>query len=418
MNQNPQRHFEDFIPTGTDDILTKTEALSQYLASDPQRYVDTLQPQLLQAPGSETLIKYPASCAKNVIMLGSNAFLSLANDPAVTAAAKQAISKYGCGTGAVPLYAGYTDLHRKLEQILSDFLGRESCLLFPTAYSANVGIISALCGPGDVIVNDSANHASIFDGARLSGADLKLFLHGNMKHLEKVLRSISSEKKGRLIITDGVFSMGGDVAKLDRICDLAEKYQARVMVDDAHGIGVVGPTGRGTPELFICHDRVDVYLGAFSKAFGMIGGFCAGSKNLTDYLRLYARTYFFSTSLPTPLTAALTACFNWLRTDPDLLADLRSNIAFMLEGLKTLGFDTGQTASAIIPVIIGDEALLTAIHHDLLKCGVYCNLVTYPAVRRKECRLRINILRTHRKRDLQSALAAFAKVGRKHGVIP
>jgi glycine C-acetyltransferase len=319
--------------------------------------------------------------------------------------------------GAVSVYAGRCELHRELEKLIADFHGTEDAIIFPCGYSGNIGVISALCGQGDVVVNDAANHASLFDGALLSGADIKIYLHCNMKHLVKVLKRLPSEQKGRLIVTDGVFSMDGDCAPLGEICELAQRYGARVMVDDAHGLGVVGPTGRGIAERYGCMEDIDIVYGTLSKAPAAVGGYCAGSAELVRYLRYYARTYFFSTSLPAPVVAGLIEVFKLLKADAAGRKRLWENIDYLLNGLKQLGFDTGNTSSSIIPVVIGNEATLGRVHRELFRRGVFTNIVSYPAVRRKECRLRLNVMDSLTREDLDHALSAFAEVGKMCGII-
>ena len=266
-------------------------------------------------------------------------------------------------------------------------------------------------------MNDAANHASIFDGCRLSGADIKVYLHRNMKHLEKILRRIPDAQAGRLIVTDGVFSMDGDLAPLDAIVDLARRYRARVMIDEAHALGVVGPTGRGTPEKFNCMDRIDILYGTLSKAPAGIGGYCAGSAALVRYLRYYARTYFFSTSIPPPVVGGLIEVFKLMKEDAAGRERLWENVRYMLAGLKALGFETGDTESAIIPVFVGDEGKLGRFHNALRRRGVFTNVVTYPAVRRKECRLRVSIMNSLMRDEMDRALAVFSELGRAHGII-
>ena len=253
------RHFEDFMAgTGGGDIFDKVRRLDAFVHLSPPPCTQGLGLPLTSAPNPTTTIIDDDGGTRDVIMLGSNSYLALTTHPRVVAAAQRACHHFGYGMGAVPLYAGNTPLHRELEETLAAFLGQEDALLFPSGYSGNVGVISALCGPGDVVINDAANHASIFDGARLSGADIKVYLHRKMEHLERILRRLPDQVQGRLIVTDGVFSMDGDLAPLDRILPLARQYGARVMVDDAHGIGVVGPTGRGTPERFGCLEDVEI----------------------------------------------------------------------------------------------------------------------------------------------------------------
>ncbi|HNW44941.1 MAG TPA: aminotransferase class I/II-fold pyridoxal phosphate-dependent enzyme [Elusimicrobiales bacterium] len=412
--------FEDFAPGGNADIFAKVSALSGSIGSNPhfQDYELALGVQMLGPASSRTAIREADGRTHEAIMLGSNSYLNLTTHPAVVAASKAACDKYGYGMGAVSLYAGTSDLHKRLEKMIAGFHGAEDAILFPCGYSANIGIISALCGPGDVIINDASNHASIFDGSALSGADLKIYLHNNMSHLERTLKRLPAGQKGRLIITDGVFSMAGDLAPLDRITELARRYGARVMVDDAHGLGIVGPTGRGTAEKFAVMDKIDINAGMLSKSPGGLGGYCAGGRDLVRYLRYYARTYFFSTSLPPSVVAGLIEVFRLLGADQAGRDRLWLNVNALLGGLKALGFNTGATGSAIIPVIIGDEYKMLALCNALRERGVYTNVVTYPAVRRKECRLRLCVVNTLTESDIRAVLTVFAELGRKYGLIP
>jgi len=245
-----------------------------------------------------------------------------------------------------------------------------------------------------------------------------VFLHRNMKHLERVLKSLPKEQEGRLILTDGVFSMDGDAAYLDQIVDLAQQYNARVMVDEAHAVGVIGATGRGTAELRGCMGKVDVTIGTLSKAPGAVGGYCVGSSSLVSYLRYYARTYFFSTSLPAPVVAGLIEVFKLFEHDAAGRAGLWQKTDLMREGLQKLGFDTGKTESPIIPVIVGDEQLLAEFHNELRRRGVFTSIVTYPAVRRKECRLRVSMMSSLTEEDIKRALTVFEGLGRELGIIP
>lgn len=418
--ETKEKLFEDFIGgDGLTDIFSKAAVLDEFIKENQgaMEYVKGLDIQMLGSADHTTMIKEGDGKIHNVIMLGSNSYLSLTRHPRVVAASKTACDKYGYGMGAVSLYAGTSDLHRKLEQHIAEFYGTEEAIIFPCGYSANIGVISALCGPGDVVINDSSNHASIFDGCRLSGAEIKVYLHGDIRHLEKILKRLPETKKGRLIITDGVFSMGGDLAPLDRIIDLAQHYGARVMVDDAHGLGIVGPTGRGTAEKFNVTGNVDLSVGMLSKSPGAIGGYCAGSRIVIQYLRYYARTYFFSSSLPAPVVAGLIEVFKMFKEDVAGRDRLWQNIHALLSGLKKLGFNTGNTESAIIPVIIGDEKKLILFCNELRMKGVYTNVVTYPAVRRKECRLRLCVMNTLTSDEITHALTLFAEIGRKYGVI-
>jgi glycine C-acetyltransferase len=413
------RFFEEFAPGGDGyrDIFHKVHEFDVHSESSFGRYIEGLGLEMLGPAAHRTVVKERDGECHDVILLGSNSYLALTTHPQVVAASKAACDKYGYGMGAVSLYAGTSDLHRQLERLIAEFLKTEEAILFPCGYTGNVGVISALCGPGDVIINDAYNHASIFDGCRLSGAEIKVFLHRDMKHLEKVLKRLPEEQKGRLIVTDGVFSMHGDLAPLDRICDLARRYGARVMVDDAHGLGVVGPTGRGTAERFGCMDKVDIQFGTLSKAPGAVGGYCAGSGPLIRYLRYYARTYFFSTSLPAPVVAGLIEVFKLMKADEAGRDRLWENIRYIRAGLRALGFHIGETESAIVPVVVGDEEKLARFHNDLRRHGVFANMVSYPAVRRKECRLRLSIMNSLSREEMDEALAVFAQLGKMRGII-
>jgi 7-keto-8-aminopelargonate synthetase-like enzyme len=291
-------------------------------------------------------------------------------------------------------------------------------MLFPCGYTTNIGVISALCGEGDLILNDAHNHASIFDGCGLSGADVRVYLHRNTRHLEKLLRQHRDPHRGGcLIATDGVFSMDGDLAPLPRILELAREHNARVLIDEAHAVGVIGTSGRGTAEHFGCQGRVDITVGTLSKAPGAVGGYCVGSAALIQYLRLYARTHFFSTSLPPPVVAGLIEVFHILMDDPDLHRRLWENVTYLRQGVKAAGFRIGDTESAIIPIIVGDEERLAAFSNATRRRGVVGNLVSYPAVRRKECRLRLNVMATLTKEDMDFALRILTEEGRRTGVL-
>ena len=412
------KHFEDFLPHGGgEDLFKKTNALAELLDSGELEYVKGLGLQVLGPISHKTTIMEPEGKIHDVVMLGSNSYLSLTTHPKVVAAAKDACDKYGYGMGAVSLYSGTTNLHRELEELIAAFYGTEDAILIPCGYSANVGVISSICGPGDVIICDAYNHASIFDGCKLSGADMKIYMHRNMRHLEKILKSIPESQAGRLIITDGVFSMDGDIAPLGEIVALAHRYGCRIMVDDAHGLGVVGPTGRGSAEVFGCMKDIDINLGTLSKTPGAVGGYCAGSAKLIQYLRYYTRTYFFSTSLPPPIVAGLIEVFKLLKADTAGRKELWENVNYMLEGFKALGFNTGITESAIIPIIIGDEEKLGKINNELRQQGVYTNVVTYPAVRRKECRLRLCIMNSLTKEEINLTLNILENLGKKYEII-
>ena len=410
--------FENFINTEVDeDLFGKAERVNKVLTSGILTGNEGLGMQLMHKVQPESIIKEKNGKAHSVIMLGSNSYLNLSTNHKVIKAAKDALEKFGYGMGAVSNYAGITDLHRELEQRIADFYNMEDCIVFPSGYGTNVGVISALCHEEDIIINDSANHASIFDGCRLSGAEIKIFPHSNIDYLERILSKIPENKKGRLIITDGVFSMDGDIAKLDKIFDLAQKYNCKVMVDDAHGIGIVGATGRGSAEHHGLLGKIDLNVGMLSKGPGGLGGYCAASKNIVQYLRLYARTYFFSTALPAPIAGGLNEVFKLLEKDKAGRKELLRKTEYLKLQLKNNGFDIGHSESAIVPVMIYNEEILFKLYQELRELGVYVNIVTYPAVRRKECRLRLCMMKDLGFKQIDKAVQIITRKGKEYGII-
>lgn len=410
--------FEDFIYTRCGcDLFEKAKDVDTVLSSGVMTGNEGLGVQLLEQTGPEVRIKEKSGNEHEVIMLGSNSYLNLTTNKKVCEAAKRAVDKFGYGMGAVSVYAGITDMHKELEKRIANFYKTEDAVLFPSGYGTNIGVISALCNKGDTIINDSANHASIFDGSKLSGADLKVFPHNDMKALEKILQKLDDNSGGRLIITDGVFSMYGDIAKLDKICELAQRYNARVMVDDAHGLGIIGPTGRGCAQFWGLEDKVDLNVGMLSKSPGAIGGYCATTKEVAQYLRLYARSFFFSTAIPAPIIAGLIEVFKLLEHDSAGRKDLWKNINLLKDMLIKRGFNIGESQSGIIPIIIGDEPTLFKMYQDLRLSGVYTNIVTYPAVRRKECRIRLCVMKDLSREQIERAVEIISSVAKRYGVI-
>ena len=410
--------FENFVDTlENEDLLDKTNRLDEVLSSGIMTGNEALGMVTMDKVKPELDIREKDGNIRHVIMLGSNSYLNLSTHPQVMEGARKALEEFGYGMGAVSNYAGITDIHKELEKRIANFYGAEDAIVFPSGYGANVGIVSALCGKNDVIINDAANHASIFDGCVLSGAEIKVFPHRDMKGLERILSRIPAEKTGRLIITDGVFSMDGDMAPLDEIVKLAEKYNARVMVDDAHGVGVVGPTGRGTAEYFNVMDKIDLHVGMLSKGPGGLGGYCAASRKVVQYLRLYARSYFFSTALPASVAGGLNEVFKLLETDNAGRKKLWENTEYLKSKLLEKGFDIGHSQSAVVPVMVYSEPILFEMYDKLRKRGVYVNIVTYPAVRRKECRLRLCTMKDLSFEQIDKAVEIIAELGREYGLI-
>ncbi len=410
--------FENFVDTlENEDLFDKTVRLDEVLSSGIMTGNEALGMVTMDKVKPELDIREKDGSTRHVIMLGSNSYLNLSTHPQVMEGARKALEEFGYGMGAVSNYAGITDIHKELEKRIADFYGAEDAIVFPSGYGANVGIVSALCGKNDIIINDAANHASIFDGCVLSGAEIKVFPHRDMKGLERILSRIPAEKTGRLIITDGVFSMDGDMAPLDEIVKLAQKYNARVMVDDAHGVGIVGATGRGTAEYFNVMDKIDLHVGMLSKGPGGLGGYCASSKKVVQYLRLYARSYFFSTALPASVAGGLNEVFKLLETDNAGRKKLLENTEYLKSKLLEKGFDIGHSQSAVVPVMVYNEPILFEMYDKLRKRGVYVNIVTYPAVRRKECRLRLCTMKDLSFEQIDKAVEIIAELGREYGLI-
>ena len=351
----------------------------------------------------------------NVINLSSNNYLGLANHPKVKEAALKAVQEWGAGAGAVRPIIGTMRIHIELEKRLAAFKHVEAALVFQSGFSANAGTIPTVTEEGDVIVTDELNHASIIDGVRLSKAGRKIYKHCDMNSLEETLKECRDAKK-RLIITDGVFSMDGDIAPLPDIAALAERYDAAVMVDDAHGSGVLGG-GRGTAFHYGVHDKIDIQLGTLSKAVGVMGGYIAGSGKLIDWLVQRGRPFLFSTAQPPAVVAAVLAAIELMDTDPSFTERLWENARYWKEGLQRLGFDTGVSQTPITPVMVGDEAKAQALQRGLFEEGVMALAIVFPTVARGKARIRTMPSAMHARQDLDDALTAFAKVGKRLEII-
>jgi len=357
---------------------------------------------------------------KDVVNLASNNYLGLANHPKVRHAAEEAIEKWGVGAGAVRWIGGTMSVHEELEQRLASFKHVESVLVFTSGFTANSGCIPAVLTADDVVISDELNHASIIDGVRLSVAHYKksegyVYAHKDMDHLEKILKNTGQFKK-RMIITDGVFSMDGDIAPLPDIVRLAEQYDAFVMVDDAHASGVLGKNGAGTTSHFNLYGRVDIQLGTLSKALGVVGGYIAGSALLKDWLINRGRPYLFSTALPPVVAAALVAALDIMENDPEPMKRLWDNTTWWKNALKEAGFDTMGSETPITPVYVGDEAAAQEMERMLWDEGVYAICIAYPTVAKGKARIRTMPSAAHSQEDLEFALQAFKKVRDKHGV--
>ncbi len=352
----------------------------------------------------------------SVVNLSSNNYLGLATHPRLKQAALEAVAKYGVGSGAVRTISGTMEMHIELERRLAAFKHVESVVVFQSGFAANAGTVSAVLSKDDVVISDELNHASIIDGCRLSRAAIKVFPHKDVDAARQILKNLPASQR-KILITDGVFSMEGDLGPLPELCTIAEEYGAIMMVDDAHASGVFGTNGSGTVDHFKCHGRVDIQVGTLSKAIGVLGGYVAGTGALVDFLYHRARPFLFSTSHPPAVTAACIAALDVLESEPEWLDRLWDNTRFFKAGLKSLGFNTGLSESPITPVIVGQAALAAKMSDALFAQGVFAQSIGFPTVARDQARLRTIVAATHTKEDLQYALDMFARVGRELGVI-
>lgn len=353
---------------------------------------------------------------RKVIMVGSNNYLGLTSDPRVKAAAAEALEKYGSGCSGSRFLNGNLDLHVELERRLAGFMNREAALIFSTGFQTNLGIISALAGKGDFILCDRQNHASIFDGTRLSFAKTFKYDHNDMNELERLLAAIG-DKGGKLIVVDGVFSMEGDLADLPAICRLAKKYGARVMVDDAHGLGVLGANGRGTAEHFGLEDQVDVIMGTFSKSFASLGGVMIADESICHYVRHVSRPLIFSASMPPAAVAATMKALEIIATEPERRRHLLAMASRLRNGLRDHGFGVEEGITPIVPVVIGADEMVFVFCKKLLAQGVYANPVVSPATPPGRALIRTSLSATHTPDQVDRAIAAFVAVGRELGII-
>ncbi len=353
---------------------------------------------------------------RDVVNLSSNNYLGLTTHPKLREAAAEAARRYGAGTGSVRTIAGTMELHMELERRLAAFKEVEAVVVFQSGFTANAGTVSAVLSKADVIISDELNHASIIDGCRLSRADIQVFAHKDVQAARSILQKLPRTQR-KLLITDGVFSMDGDLGPLPALCDLAEEFGCIMMVDDAHASGVFGREGRGTIDHFGVHGRVDIQVGTLSKAFGALGGYVAGTRDLIDFLHHRARPFLFSTSHPPAVAAACIAALEVLQTEPEWMERLWANTRFFKKGLQELGFDTGISESPITPVITGDGALAMSLSDQLFEQGVFAQGIAFPTVPKGKARVRTIVTATHTQQDLQFALDAFRKVGTALGII-
>lgn len=352
---------------------------------------------------------------KRMVMVGSNNYLGLTNHPRVKEAAIEAVKKYGTGCAGSRFLNGTLDIHVKLEEKLARFMRKQAALVFSTGFQVNLGVISALVGKDDFVVIDKMDHASIIDGCRLSFGEVKRYKHNDMADLERVLSE--NNGRGKFVVADGVFSMEGDIVDLHEVVRLTRKYNARLMIDDAHGIGVLGRTGRGTAEHFDLENQVDLLMGTYSKSLASIGGFVAGDSEVINYIKHFARSLIFSASPPPASVAAVSAAIDIIENEPERLERLWENTNKMQHGLKEIGFDIGLSQTPIVPVMVGDDEVAFKMVIMLQEEGIFANVAVSPAVPPGKALIRTSYMATHTDEHLDRVLEAFKKVGKLLGLV-
>jgi len=393
------------------DLFDKCKSFTRAREAMAAGYYPYFQP-IESGAANEVVIK-----GKKVIMIGSNNYMGLTQDPRVKEAAIKAVQKYGSGCTGSRYLNGTLDIHVELEERLAAFMKREAALVFSTGMQTNLGTISAIAGKDDLIFGDRDNHASIVDACRLSFAKLVKFRHNDMNDLERLLERFKDHPGGKLIVVDGVFSMGGDIVNLPRLVELARRYGARVMVDDAHSTGVLGANGRGTGEHFGLEDQVDIVMSTFSKSFASIGGFIAADEDVIHYIKHMARSFIFSASPPPAAVATVLACLDIIINEPERREKLWKNVRKMKQGFQELGFNTGNSETPIIPIIIGDDMKTFLLWKRLFEDGVFTNPVVSPAVPPGMSLLRTSYMATHTDEELDIVLEKFKVHGKALGII-
>jgi 8-amino-7-oxononanoate synthase len=373
---------------------------------------------LLEPSDAESLVDYPREAGeRRMIMLASNNYLGLTTHPRVVEAAREAALLYGTGSGSSPLLVGTFPVTRHLERGLADFKGADEACVFATGYSANVGVISAVVGKNDVVILDRLSHASMVDGAKLSGAQMKVFRHNDVEHLDRVLRRCR-EARNRLVAVEGIYSMDGDTAPLDEILKVVRRHDALLLVDEAHSTGVLGPDGRGAAAHFGVEGQIDLHVGTLSKALGACGGFVAGKADMVNYIRYFARSGMFSTA-PSPMVlAAARAALQVIRDEPQRVRQLWENCRFMHSELKHMGFTISEAPSPIIPVIVGSMQILRQMTLELHRSNICVNSVPFPAVPQGSERLRISLTANHTREQLVEALRCLKQAAENAGLFP
>lgn len=394
--------------------MTVTNPL-QYLGDqlDGWRKAGTYQPLRVLESACEPVSRYDG---REVINLASNNYLGLANHPKLKEAAIQATQKFGAGSGAVRTISGTMSLHMELERRIAEFKNVEACVVFQSGFAANAGTVSAILGPEDHIISDALNHASIIDGSRLSRGKIHVFPHKDTARAEEILKELAGKPGHKLLITDGVFSMDGDIGPLPALVEIAERYGAIMMIDDAHSSGVLGRNGRGTVDHFNLHGRVDIQVGTLSKAVGVLGGYVCGSRDLIEFLYHRARPFLFSTSHPPSVAASCLAAFAILEQEPERIQQLWDNTRYFKAGLANAGFDTGLSETPITPVIVGEAKTAHEFSRQLFEHGLFATGIGFPTVAEGKARIRTIVTATHTRQMLDQALEILTSVARQMGL--
>jgi glycine C-acetyltransferase len=411
------RTMKDFVELRDRDLFAKVRSFKSFYA---RRRSDRLYwyGMPLESPCRNRAVIFDEVAGKKreFLMFASNNYLGLANHSHVTEAVARAVKKYGATNTGCRLIGGTNVLHKELEQRLARFKGREACIVYPSGYSANLGCISALVKTNDAVIMDKLCHMSIADGCKLSGAARKIFQHNDVADLERVLSRTSGQADGMLVVTEGVFSMHGDVARLPEIAAVAKRYNARVLVDEAHATGVLGERGSGTSEHFGMKGGVDLELGTMSKTLAGLGGFVVGDEDVIEYLRFYSNSYVFAANIPAAVAAGLIASIDVIESEPERIAQLWNNIRHLKTALSAQGFDLGDSDSAIIPVVLGDDRQALEMGRAVRERGMFCQTVVYPGVSVGDARLRISVSSEHTKEDLDLAAAILRDAAEETGV--
>lgn len=406
----------DFFDLEEADIFQRAAVFNEYAQHTRQLKHDYYR--RISLEGSSPVMKIfdqYKGMPKEMIYLASNDYLNLTKHPKTIAAGMRALQKYGTGAGSVPLLGGTSDLHAILEEKIARFKGCQNAIIFTSGYGANSGSLLGLLQEKDIAILDRLVHASIIDGCK--GTNVKYFRHNDLKSLEQILDRSKKQYRTKLVIVDGVYSMDGDIAPLDKLVELAKAYGAYLMIDEAHASGVIGKNGRGTPEYFNMEGKIDIVSGTFSKALGGVGGYVAANSELVELLHFYSRSYMFSTALTPQVVGSLIEAIDVIENEPQLRAQLWNNINYFKDNLLRLGFDIGNSQTAIFPIIIGDDYKVKEACRMLHERGVFVNLVLYPAVPRRLSRLRMSLMATHTKEHLDKALSELEYVGKKLEII-